>query len=152
MAADGSTIHASAVLIGARAALIRGPSGAGKSRLAFALLEAAQAGRLLFAHLVSDDRTQITTGHGRLIVSPPESLQGLLELRGIGIRKLAFEPLAVVGLVVDLAAADAGRLPSDQSRQCIIAGVNVARLAVAADVDPLPLVLGRARTNPMREA
>src|SRR3989475_4949637 len=38
------TIHASAVLVGARAALIRGPASAGKSRLVLALLEAAQAG------------------------------------------------------------------------------------------------------------
>ena len=32
------SVHASAVLVGARAVLIRGPSGAGKSRLALALL------------------------------------------------------------------------------------------------------------------
>ena len=35
------TIHASAVLWGARAVLIRGPSGVGKSRLALALWTAA---------------------------------------------------------------------------------------------------------------
>ena len=33
------SVHASAVLVGARAVLIRGPSGAGKSRLASALLQ-----------------------------------------------------------------------------------------------------------------
>ncbi len=37
-------IHASAVLVGARAVLIRGPSGSGKSRLALALLHAAAQG------------------------------------------------------------------------------------------------------------
>jgi HPr kinase/phosphorylase len=149
MAVDGSTIHASAVLIGARAVLIRGPSGSGKSRLAFALLDAAQSGRLPFARLVSDDRTQLIASHGRLIARPAETLQGLLELRGLGIRKLAFEPLAVVGLVVDLAAGDAARLPPHQSRQCVIAGINVARLAVAPDSDPLPPVIGLVRTEAM---
>ena len=34
------TIHASAVLVGARAVLIRGPAGSGKSRLALALIQA----------------------------------------------------------------------------------------------------------------
>ncbi len=41
-----TTTHASAVLIGARAVLIRGPAGAGKSRLAFALVEAQAQGLL----------------------------------------------------------------------------------------------------------
>ena len=36
------TIHATAVLIGAKAVLIRGPSGAGKSMLAWELIEAAR--------------------------------------------------------------------------------------------------------------
>ena len=38
-----ATVHASAVLVGARAVLIRGPSGAGKSRLALELIEARRA-------------------------------------------------------------------------------------------------------------
>jgi HPr kinase/phosphorylase len=33
------SVHASAVLVGNRAVLIRGPSGAGKSRLAFDLID-----------------------------------------------------------------------------------------------------------------
>ena len=45
MAAATMSIHASAVLVGARAVLIRGPSGSGKSRLALALLHAAEQRR-----------------------------------------------------------------------------------------------------------
>lgn len=44
MTADGANIHASAVLAGDRAVLIRGPSGAGKSRLAFQLILAGLSG------------------------------------------------------------------------------------------------------------
>jgi HPr kinase/phosphorylase len=58
-----STAHASAVLVGARAVLIRGPSGAGKSRLALDLL-AGGAVRLRFARLVGDDRVHLE-GAGR---------------------------------------------------------------------------------------
>ncbi len=42
---------------------------------------------------------------------PAPSLAGLIEIRGLGIRRLPYEPVAVVGLVIDLAASDAERLP-----------------------------------------
>src|SRR5689334_6560796 len=100
------TIHASAVLIGARAALIRGPSGSGKSRLALALLQAAERGMLRFARLVADDRAHIESAHGRLLIRPATALAGMLEVRGLGIRHVAYEPLAVVGLVVELGQPD----------------------------------------------
>ena len=52
--------------------------------------------------------------NGRLLVRPAEALAGLIEVRGVGIRRLDHEPSAVVGLVVDLAAADAERLPETE--------------------------------------
>jgi serine kinase of HPr protein (carbohydrate metabolism regulator) len=141
------TVHASAVLAGARAVLIRGPSGAGKSRLALALIAAAESGRLPFARLVSDDRSRLAPYHGRLLVSPVTELAGLIEVRGLGIRRVPFEPVAVVGLVVDLAAADSERLPAETRRQLVLEGIEVARLAVASGVDPLPLVLAALMRN-----
>ena len=142
------TVHASAVLAGARAVLIRGPSGAGKSRLALALLAAATDGRLPFARLVGDDRCHLEAQHGRLLVRPATELAGLIEVHGLGIRRLAYEPAAVVGLVVDLAAADAARMPADAAGHATVAGIEVLRLAVAPDTDPLPLVLAALATEP----
>ena len=133
-----STIHASAVLIGPKAALIRGPAGSGKSRLAFDLLDA-----LPFARLVADDRALIEARAGRLLVRPAPELAGLIEVHGLGIRRLPYEPLAVVGLLIELGAADAERHPSPGSLREEIAGIQLPRLAVAADDDPLPLVLAR---------
>ncbi|MGZ3349538.1 MAG: serine kinase, partial [Xanthobacteraceae bacterium] len=78
MAAETPTVHASAVLAGARAVLIRGPAGAGKSRLALALIDAAQAGLLPFARLVGDDRVHLEPHHGRLVVRPAPPLAGLI--------------------------------------------------------------------------
>ena len=135
------TIHASAVLVGARAALIRGPSGAGKSRLALGLIEAARTGRLPFARLVADDRIRIEPRHGRLLLRPADNLAGLIEIRGIGICRMPYEPVAVAGLVVDLNAADAGRLPSNGGSETVIEGIRLSRLAVAAAADPLAIVL-----------
>jgi HPr kinase/phosphorylase len=141
MAQPATTVHASAVLAGARAVLIRGPSGSGKSRLALSLVEAAGAGTLRFARLIGDDRVYLEAADGRLLVRPAEALAGLIEIRGVGIRKLPYEPSAVVGLVVDLAAADAERLPDTERQYAVIAGVTLPRLAVAAGHEALPAVL-----------
>jgi HPr kinase/phosphorylase len=146
MAADAATIHASAVLIGPRAALIRGPSGAGKSRLTWNLLQAALQGALPFARLVADDRAFVAAHSGRLLVRPAPQLVGLIEVHGLGIRRLAFEPVAAVGLVIDLAAEDAARLPGPDAGKTEIAGITIPRLAVAAGQPVLPLVLAYLRT------
>jgi hypothetical protein len=140
---NAPTIHASAVLLGARAVLVRGASGAGKSRLVFDLIEASARGRLAFARLVADDRVHVEAVHDRVIVRPPATLAGLLEVRGLGILQLPFEPMAAVGLVVDLGVA-APRLPDPAHRRAEVAGVTVRRLAVARGCDPLPLVLAAA--------
>jgi len=134
-----TTVHASAVLVGARAVLIRGPSAAGKSRLAWELIEASRNGAVRFAKLVGDDRVHLQAAGGRLLVRPAEALTGMIELRGIGILRRDHEPCAVVGLVVDLAAMDAQRLP--EGGQTIIEGIAIPRLAVAPGVAALPLVL-----------
>lgn len=137
MSAPAPTVHASAVLVGRHAVLIRGPSGSGKSRLAAALLDWPQAP---FTRLVGDDRVILAAAGGRLLARPAAPIAGLLEIRGLGLRRLPFEPLAVVGRVVDLAAADADRLPLPQARRCVVAGIALPRLPVAAGCDPLPLV------------
>lgn len=148
MAADASTIHASAVLVGRKSALIRGPSGSGKSSLTWRLLQAAAQGALPFARLVADDRAFVEAHAGRLLVRPAPALAGLIEIRGLGIRKLAYEPVAAVGLVVDLAAPDAERHPGASAFQADIAGVSLPRLPVAEGMDPLPAVLAQLTTLP----
>ena len=63
------TVHASAVLIGSRAMLIRGPAGSGKSRLALALIGRRRRAHPSFARLVADDRVELTAAHGRLLAA-----------------------------------------------------------------------------------
>ena len=72
---------------------------------------------------------------------PAPSLAGLIEVRGLGIRQVPYEPVAVVGLVVDLDAADAARMPEAASQTCEIERITLPRLPVAAGQDALPLVL-----------
>jgi HPr kinase/phosphorylase len=143
-----ATVHASAVLLGARAVLIRGPSGCGKSRLALDLIESGRRGTLLFSRLVADDRVHLDQANGRLLARPAAPLAGLIEVRGIGLLRLSHEPCAAVGWVVDLAAADAGRLPDASRRRTEIYGIELPRLAVAAGVEPLPAVLTFITSSP----
>ncbi|MGE0564339.1 MAG: HPr kinase/phosphorylase [Pseudolabrys sp.] len=144
--AQGGTIHASAVLTGATALLIRGPSGSGKSRLALALIEAARSGALVFARLVADDRAALEAVSGRLLVRPAPALEGLIEVRGLGIRRVPFEPVAAVGGVVDLAADDAARLPEPAANMTEILGVPLPRIAAAQGLDALAIVTAALRT------
>lgn len=141
-----TTHHASAVLIGPTAVLIRGASGAGKSRLALGLIEAAGTGLLPFARLVGDDRVELEPRHGRLLVRPAQALAGLIEIRGLGIRRMAHEPVAVVGLVVDLGVPGAARLPAPEETTVTLDGIPLPRLAVASPDAALPLTLAFLRT------
>jgi len=134
-----ATIHASAVLVGARAVLIRGPSGAGKSRLALDLIAAGRAGQFPFTRLIGDDRLELISAGGRLLVRPAPALAGLLEVRGAGIFRLDHEPCAVVGLAVDLSTADAQRLP--ETSLTTLESVKLPRLAVPEGVSALPGLL-----------
>jgi HPr kinase/phosphorylase len=144
MADDAATVHASAVLVGPKAALIRGPAGSGKSRLVWDLLQSA----LPFVRLVADDRAELQACSGRLLVRPAPALAGLIEIRGLGLRRLACEPVAAVALVVDLAAEDAARYPAREARQTVISGVTLPRLAVAPGMPALPMVLAFLGTPP----
>ncbi len=141
-----TTIHASAVLVGARAVLIRGAAGSGKSSFAFALVRAGETDPLPFTRLIGDDRVYVEAAHGRLLVRPAPTLEGLIEIRGLGIRRVPFEALAGVGLVVDLGAADSERLPASNSAVTEVAGIALPRLAVAPGMDPFPLLFAALQT------
>jgi serine kinase of HPr protein (carbohydrate metabolism regulator) len=140
------TVHASAVKVGERAVLIRGPSGSGKSRLAFDLILAGRSGQLPPAVLVGDDRVRLDTAGGELLVSAVPELAGLIEIRGLGIRRCDFVAEAVVALVIDLSAPDAERLPPPEALQISISGVTVPRIPVGEGFSPLPLVVAALTT------
>lgn len=139
--------HASAVRVGDRAVLIRGPSGSGKSRLAFNLILAGRAGQLPPAVLVGDDRVHLDTVDRQLWVRPAPELAGLIEVRGLGIRRCDFVNEAVVGLVADLAAADAERLPPPEALVTRLNGVLLPRIPIGTGYDPLPLIAAALTTT-----
>ena len=141
MSAARASVYATAVRVGDRAVLIRGPSGAGKSRLAFDLILAGRAGQIPRAVLVGDDRVHLDTRDGKVVVRPVRELAGLIEIRGLGIRRCDFVEQAIVGLVVDLSATDAERLPPPESLVTPIYGIKIPRIPVGIDYAALPLVV-----------
>ena len=147
MSDGGPSVHASAVKVGNLAVLIRGPSGSGKSRLAFDLIRAGRAGVVERAVLVGDDRVHLATLGNEIEVRPAPRLAGLIEIRGLGIRRCDFVEHATVGLVVDLDAVDAERLPPDESLKTCILGVEIPRIPVGRDYSPLPLVVALLTTT-----
>jgi HPr kinase/phosphorylase len=96
-------IHASCVALGRHGVLLIGKSGAGKSDLALRLVDEG-------ATLVADDRTILFTRRGLLHARAPDSIRGLLEIRGLGIVKFRARADVKVSLVVRLGQEDE-RLP-----------------------------------------
>jgi HPr kinase/phosphorylase len=138
--AEAASVHASAVLVGNRGILIRGPSGAGKSHLAFDLILAGRAGQIPPAVLIGDDRVHLRVSQGQLLVRPARELAGLIEIRGLGIRRCDFAEEAIIGLVVDLSAADADRLPPPEALLAHIFGVEIPRIPVGSGYSPLSMI------------
>jgi serine kinase of HPr protein (carbohydrate metabolism regulator) len=123
------TVHASCVAIGGRAVLIAGPSGSGKSDLALRLIERG-------ASLVSDDYTILEGDFGRLLASPPGTIAGRIEVRGVGIIERPHVEAVPVALLVDL-ARPAERTPEPLAIE--YGGVAVPAIGLSALEASAPL-------------
>ncbi|OUS17857.1 hypothetical protein A9Q97_01375 [Rhodospirillales bacterium 47_12_T64] len=103
------------------AALLRGAPGCGKSDLALQVIDRG------YAELVSDDQTVLTLRNQELLASPPPTIAGKLEVRGLGLVSFSYCSDVPVGLVVDLVPRDQiDRLPTPEFEE--ILGVSVPRL------------------------
>ena len=117
------TIHATCVAFSGKGVLLRGPSGSGKSDLA---LRALAAG----ARLIADDRVELAVQGDSLIASAPESLFGLIEVRGLGVVKVQADAWAPVALVADLGPDSVvDRMP--EQLHCEVGGVTLPWMLLA---------------------
>lgn len=137
-------VYGTCVAFGDRAALLRGESGSGKSDLALRFLALPNDGALR-PLLVADDQVFAEAQDGVVTVSAPETLAGLMEVRGLGILEMPSIPAARLVLVCDLVAADlVPRLPPDPWDRTAVAGVDVASLKLSPFEASAPLKLKMA--------
>jgi serine kinase of HPr protein (carbohydrate metabolism regulator) len=127
---SSETVHCSAVAIGGRAVLIGGRSGTGKSDLALRLIDRGAA-------LISDDYTQVRRVKGEALASAPETIKGMIEMRGIGIIEMCAEQDVPVALLVDLDHPP-GRLPDPEERRVLV-GVPIPTIRLQGHEDSAPL-------------
>ena len=117
-------IHASCVRFKNKGLLICGQSGQGKSDLCLRLMEQG-------AELIADDQTKLECIDNELIASCPENLQGLLEVRGIGIITTPFLPATKIHLKLSLQSKEKiDRMPESVNEN--IEGVQIPVLALNA--------------------
>jgi serine kinase of HPr protein (carbohydrate metabolism regulator) len=120
---SSENLHASTVARDGRAVLISGPSGSGKSDLALRMLDRGFT-------LVSDDRTIVRKQGAKLIASPPDTIRGKIEIRGLGIFEIEHVTDIPVALIVEL-RSDIERLPDD-SRDRLIIGLGIPLVSIDA--------------------
>jgi serine kinase of HPr protein (carbohydrate metabolism regulator) len=110
--------------------LIEGESGAGKSDLALRLIDRG-------ATLISDDYTLLQRAGGELIASPPDTIAGKIEVRGLGLLETPYVEKIPVALLIRLTDAPE-RLPlADDVRR--IAGLDIREVAVDSRTASAPI-------------
>ncbi|WP_416407823.1 HPr kinase/phosphorylase [Agrobacterium rosae] len=133
MSAERTNIHASAIVVGQTGLLFVGPSGSGKSELAFSFLTEARRCRLPVA-LVADDQVFITLRNGIVIAERPESIKGLLELRGSGI--ISVDSVAEAPMhyaITSVPHPESPRLPPENETMELVFGARLPLLRIPRD-------------------
>ena len=123
-ATDRETVHASCVAIEGRAVLLCGVSGSGKSDLALRLLDRGAAP-------ISDDYTELRRHEDRLIGSAPASINGKIEVRGVGIIEWTALSEAPIVLCVVL-DEPIERIPEDPLPCRLFLGIGIPVLSINA--------------------
>ena len=119
-----------------RGVLIEGPADAGKSDLALRAL----------AHgfrLVADDRVILWTSGGRLFGRAPDTLTGLLEVRGVDVLRTIVIPLCEIVLVAQAGIPE--RIPEPLFAN--ILGLQVPKIILRLGDSSAPAKLGRALSH-----
>lgn len=88
-------VHGTSVNIDGKGVLLRGSPGSGKSDLALRLIDSG-------ATLVSDDYTEIHLTQRSVVLRAPQTIQGKIEVRGLGLMEIPFVDNIPLRLIFDL--------------------------------------------------
>jgi HPr kinase/phosphorylase len=129
-------IHATCVQVGGKGVLLLGPPGSGKSDLALRLIDTPGYGigsEVLPTQLVADDQVKLTRIGDHLEAEAPEALAALLEVRGLGIVRVARLASTRIDLAVNLRPPrEIERLPDIVASRYAALGVSVPLV----EIDP----------------
>lgn len=128
MSTESENVHGTGLVVDGKGILLRGPSGAGKSLLALELLEDC-ALRGVPGFLIADDRIDITRDADGLVMSAPDAIAGLIELRGRGIVTRPHQQSGRLHLVVDV-IGELVRMVEEEDMVTELAGVTLARCPI----------------------
>ncbi len=121
--------HATCIAYAGRGVLLMGEPGTGKSSLALRLIDRG-------AMLVADDYALLTREGDSLVATVPETIAGLIEVRGSGIFRLPYRRRAEIALTVRLGREDE-RLPEPKEWEML--GLARPLLVMDALRDDSPL-------------
>lgn len=146
--ASRTTIPATAIARDGYGVLLRGTSGSGKSDLALRSVSVPITlpgdEQPMPFRLISDDQTELARANQDLLASPPTTLNGLLEVRGIGIVSLPFSSGVPVRLVVDLTSDAIERMPEYPGSSVMLMGLAIDLIQVSPFEVSAPLKIALA--------
>jgi HPr kinase/phosphorylase len=123
------TLHATCMAIGGHGVLLLGPPGSGKSDLALRLIDGpgrGTGGELLHAQLVSDDQVIVRREGDTLMASPPASIAGKLEVRGIGLTGFTHAADVRLSLAIELTLPE--RMPEPRNMDLLGLSLPLIRI------------------------
>ncbi|PCI86160.1 MAG: serine/threonine protein kinase [Hyphomicrobiales bacterium] len=138
----GHLMHATSIFLDGLGILIGGPSGIGKSALALDLLNDAHGFDNVLLNsggslLVADDQTHIGRDERgesvKLVARCPKNIEGMLEVRGLGIIKVPHKSPAPIDLYVEIVDDLPERMPEVEDQYRYILEVKLAYIQIHKD-------------------
>lgn len=142
MSEKTNLLHATTIFLDGFGIMIGGPAGIGKSALALDLLNDAHGFEYVLLNsgsslLVADDQTyvgkDVVDGEAKLIARCPQNIEGLLEVRGLGIIKVPFRSPSPVDLYVEIVDKMPARMPDTNSQLRYILDVKIPCIQIFKD-------------------
>ena len=136
---NSHVMHATSIFLDGYGILIGGPSGIGKSALALDLLNDSHGFDYVLLNsgsnlLVADDQTHIGRDErgdkAKLVARCPQNIEGLFEVRGLGIIKVPFKSPAPIDLYVEIVDHMPARMPEVKDQFRYILNVKTAYIQI----------------------
>ena len=121
---DTSSLHGNCLWVNETGVLILGNSACGKTGLTLAMINSGRG------TLVADDRVIINRLHKILMARPPEALQGIMQIHGIGIVEFDYMAPVPLHLIIELVPREDVPLIAEKSEK-EIEGLSLPLLRLA---------------------